>query len=40
MGLGISLGKRLAGPVLQRLFAGMMVSVALFMLAHEYYSSH
>lgn len=34
MGLGISSAKRLAGPILQRLFAGMMVSVALFMLLH------
>jgi len=38
MGLGISLGKRLAGPVLQRLFATMMVCVALFMLLHGYFA--
>lgn len=33
MALGIGLGRRLAGPTLQKLFAGMIVAVATFMLA-------
>ena len=33
MALGIAVGKRIAGPTLQKLFAGMIVAVAVFMLA-------
>jgi uncharacterized membrane protein YfcA len=33
MALGIAVGRRIAGPVLQKLFAGMIVAVAVFMLA-------
>ena len=32
MALGIVVGRRIAGPVLQKLFAGMIVAVAAFML--------
>jgi len=32
MALGIAVGRRIAGPVLQKLFAGMIVAVAGFML--------
>lgn len=32
MALGIAVGRRIAGPVLQKLFAGMIVAVAAFML--------
>ena len=32
MALGIAVGRRIAGPVLQKLFAGMIVAVAVFML--------
>ena len=32
MALGIAIGRRLAGPTLQKLFAGMIVAVAIFML--------
>ena len=33
MALGIGVGRRIAGPTLQKLFAGMIVAVAVFMLA-------
>jgi uncharacterized membrane protein YfcA len=33
MALGIAVGRRIAGPVLQKLFSGMIVAVAVFMLA-------
>jgi uncharacterized membrane protein YfcA len=33
MVIGIAVGRRIAGPVLQKLFAGMIVAVAVFMLA-------
>jgi uncharacterized membrane protein YfcA len=36
MGLGILLSRRLAGPLLQRLFAGMMVAVAIYMLLQNF----
>lgn len=36
MGLGMRVGRRLAGPVLQKLFAGMMVMVAVYMLARDF----
>jgi uncharacterized membrane protein YfcA len=32
MALGIALARRIAGPALQKLFAGMIVAVAGFML--------
>ena len=32
MTLGIAVGRRIAGPALQKLFAGMVVIVAVFML--------
>jgi hypothetical protein len=32
MAIGIAVGRRIAGPVLQKLFAGMIVTVAVFML--------
>jgi uncharacterized membrane protein YfcA len=35
MGLGIMVGRRIAGPLLQKLFAGLMVAVAIFMLVHN-----
>lgn len=35
MGGGMAAGRRLAGPVLQKLFAGMMVAVAVFMLVRN-----
>ncbi|MCK7502553.1 MAG: hypothetical protein MZW92_81570 [Comamonadaceae bacterium] len=31
MALGIAVGRRIAGPALQKLFAGMIVAVAIFM---------
>lgn len=34
MGLGAKLSRRLAGPLLQKLFASAMIAVALFMLGH------
>jgi uncharacterized membrane protein YfcA len=33
MVIGIAVGRRIASPVLQKLFAGMIVAVAVFMLA-------
>ena len=36
MGLGILLSRRLAGPLLQKLFAGMMVAVAVYMLLRNF----
>lgn len=33
MALGIAVGRRIAGPILQKLFAGMIVAVAVFILA-------
>lgn len=32
MALGIGVGRRIAGPTLQKLFAGMIAAVAVFML--------
>ena len=32
MALGIAVGRRITGPILQKLFAGMIVAVAVFML--------
>ena len=31
---GIALGRHIAGPILQKIFAGMMVAVAVFMCGH------
>gem|GEM_PF-3131588 len=36
MGLGAKLSHRLAGPQLQKLFATMMVSVAIYMLVQVF----
>jgi uncharacterized membrane protein YfcA len=36
MGLGILLSRRLAGPLLQKLFAGIMVAVAVYMLLRNF----
>jgi hypothetical protein len=33
-GAGIAVGRRIAGPTLQKLFAGMIVAVAVFMCGH------
>ena len=34
MALGIAVGQRIAGPILQKLFAGMIAAVAVFMLVN------
>lgn len=36
MGLGIAVGRRLAGPLLQKLFAGMIVVVAVYMITRDF----